>query len=236
MGAHRRRRPLAPAADERRPRPAQAVTDAGPWVPAAPTLDELRAAVQACEGCELHREATQGVMGEGRTPAPLMLLGEQPGDQEDRQGEPFVGPAGGVLHKALAAAGIEPEATYTTNVVKHFRFRTSGKRRIHQSPTSKHVRACRPWLRAELELVRPSGVVLLGGTAGKGLYGPGFRVGEARGQLAEWPTAVDALDPAPWVLATAHPSAVLRARDDREAAYDMLVADLRVAAGALQDT
>ncbi|MFD7077414.1 UdgX family uracil-DNA binding protein [Nocardioides sp. NPDC059952] len=207
---------------------------AAEWVPESPTLSELRSAVQDCRGCELYRDATQGVMGEGPTPAPLMLLGEQPGDREDREGEPFVGPAGGILHEALADAGIEPEATYTTNVVKHFRHRLSGKRRIHQSPTSKQVGACAPWLAAELDLVRPAGIVLLGGTAGKALYGSSFRVGEARGHLLEWPEAIATKTLDPWVLATTHPSAVLRAEDERQATYDGLVADLRVAAAALK--
>ena len=202
------------------------------WVPERPTLPRLRSAVQECRGCELYRDATQGVMGDGSTTAPLMLLGEQPGDREDREGEPFVGPAGGVLDRALADAGIDPGGTYTTNVVKHFRFHTVGKRRIHDSPNREHVTACAPWLAAELQVVRPKGVVLLGATAGKALYGSGFRVGDARGRLQDWPALVDAPGP-PWVLATTHPSAVLRARDDRQAAYDALVADLRVAADAL---
>jgi DNA polymerase len=171
---------------------------AAEWVPESPTLDDLRSAVQDCRGCELYRDATQGVMGEGRTPAPLMLLGEQPGDREDREGEPFVGPAGGILHEALADAGIDAEDAYTTNVVKHFRFRLSGKRRIHQAPTSKQVGACAPWLAAELDLVRPSGVVLLGGTAGKALYGSSFRVGEARGHVLEWPEAIATPTLDPW--------------------------------------
>lgn len=212
----------------------RAEAGAAAWVPERPTLARLRSAVQECRGCELYRDATQGVMGEGRTPAPLLLLGEQPGDREDREGEPFVGPAGGVLHRALADAGIDPDDTYTTNVVKHFRFKTVGKRRIHDSPGRAHVAACAPWLAAELALVRPRGVVLLGATAGKALYGSGFRVGEARGRRQDWPTGVvEAPDPAPWVLATTHPSAVLRARDDRQAAYDALVADLRAAQDAL---
>lgn len=203
---------------------------AADWVPERPTLPRLAEAVQDCRGCELYREATQAVMGRGRAGAGLMVLGEQPGDREDREGEPFVGPAGGVLDKALAEAGIAPESVYTTNVVKHFRFRTVGKRRIHLSPNRGQVTACAPWLGAELEVVRPAGVVLLGGTAGKALYGSSFRVGKARGRVTDWPEGMPASDPAPWVVATIHPSAVLRARDDREKAYDGLVADLRVAA------
>lgn len=211
------------------------MTDAGaaPWVPAGASLAELRGAAQACRGCELYRGATQAVVGDGSTPATLMLLGEQPGDREDREGEPFVGPAGGVLHRALADAGIDPSTTFTTNVVKHFRFHTVGKRRIHDSPGRAHVTACAPWLAAELGLARPAGVVLLGATAGKALYGATFRVTEARGRSRPWPETGPRIDPAPWVVATTHPSAVLRARDDRAAAYAELVADLRVAAGLL---
>jgi uracil-DNA glycosylase family protein len=203
---------------------------AGEWVPDRLSLRALREAVQQCRGCELYRDATQGVMGDGRRDAALMLLGEQPGDREDQEGEPFVGPAGRVLDEALADVGIDPDDVFRTNVVKHFRWSgTRGKQRLHKSPSRAHVAACAPWLAAELRLVRPTGVVLLGGTAGKAVYGPSFRVGAARGRLQEWPEdlAVDA--PPEWVLATTHPSAVLRA-DDRRAAYDELVADLRVAA------
>jgi DNA polymerase len=195
----------------------------------------MRAAVQECRGCELYRDATQGVMGEGSTGARLMLLGEQPGDREDREGEPFVGPAGGVLHRALADAGIAEDDVYTTNVVKHFRFKTVGKRRIHEPPGRQHVAACAPWLRAEMRMVRPAGVVLLGATAGKALYGPSFRVGEERGRFREWPAAVGTGDVAPWVVATTHPSAILRAGEGRDAAYRALVADLATAAARLVD-
>ncbi|MDH2413621.1 UdgX family uracil-DNA binding protein [Nocardioides sp. CER19] len=201
------------------------------WVPARPTLGALRDALPACRGCELYAPATQAVMGEGAAHADLMLVGEQPGDREDREGRPFVGPAGGVLERALADAGIDPGRVYTTNVVKHFRFTTRGKRRIHESPGREHVVACLPWLEAELTVVRPDGVVLLGGTAGKALYGSGFKVGERRGVLDSWPRESEAA-PA-WVLATTHPSAVLRAREARGATYDGLVADLRVAASSL---
>lgn len=201
------------------------------WVPDRPTLAGLRAAVQECRGCELYQDATQGVMGDGDPDAELVLLGEQPGDQEDRAGEPFVGPAGRVLDDALADAGIAPERVFRTNVVKHFRWSgTRGKRRIHQSPKQQHVAACRPWLDAELRLLRPRGVVLLGGTAGKALYGPAFKVGESRGRRLEWPEDRPVAVPPGWVLATTHPSAVLRAREDRQAAYDALVADLLLTA------
>ncbi|UDY24343.1 UdgX family uracil-DNA binding protein [Nocardioides sp. Kera G14] len=209
------------------------MSDASPWVPSDPTPHSLHEAAQECRGCELYAPATQVVMGEGRAPARLMLIGEQPGDSEDREGEPFVGPAGELLDRALAEAGIERADAYVTNVVKHFRFREQGKRRIHMSPASKHVRACLPWLEAELQMVQPEGVVLLGGTAGKALYGADFRVGESRGELKEWPLPAASGGTSPWVLTTIHPSAVLRARDDREAAYDGLVTDLKAVAAQL---
>ena len=203
------------------------------WVPERLSLRALREAAQECRGCELYRDATQAVMGEGRRDAAVMVLGEQPGDHEDREGEPFVGPAGKVLDEALAEAGIMPADVFRTNVVKHFRWSgTRGKQRLHQSPTRAHVAACAPWLAAELELVRPAGVVLLGGTAGKAVYGPSFRVGEARGRVRDWPEEFPVRRTPAWVLPTTHPSAVLRA-DDRRAAYEELVADLRVAAQRL---
>lgn len=190
-------------------------------------LASFHDAVQRCERCELFRDATQAVVGQGPAHARLMVVGEQPGDREDLAGEPFVGPAGRVLADALTETGLG--SSYLTNAVKHFRFEPRGKRRIHQTPLRRHVVACRPWLDAELEAVRPVGVVLLGSTAGQAVYGPGFRVGEARGVVREWP----APDGPAWSVATIHPSAVLRAREDRDAAYAGLVADLRVAAEAL---
>ena len=202
------------------------------WVPEDASLRELREAAQDCRGCELYRDATQVVMGDGLKRARLVLLGEQPGDQEDRQGKPFVGPAGRVLVRALDDAGIDRSDTYRTNVVKHFRWRGQGKRRIHQTPNQVHVSACGPWLVAEFAQLRPAGVVLLGGTAGKLVFGSSFRVGEARGSLVDWPDRFPVDNPPEWVLPTTHPSAVLRA-DDRDAVYDGLVADLRVAAQAL---
>ena len=206
---------------------------AGQWVPEEPTLASLREAAPACRGCELYRDATQVVMGRGSPGSGLVLLGEQPGDREDQQGEPFVGPAGKLLDQALEAAGIDPAATYRTNVVKHFRWSgTRGKQRIHQSPTRAHVAACAPWLVAELAVLRPRGVVLLGGTAGKAVFGSGFRVGESRGTPVEWPATFGLEHRPDWVLPTTHPSAVLRA-DDQEAAFDELVADLRVAAARM---
>jgi len=206
---------------------------AGAWVPEQPTLDALRTAVQECRGCELYEDATQAVMGEGPTDAPLMCLGEQPGDKEDQVGEPFVGPAGKLLDRALGEAGIDPGSVFRTNVVKHFRFAgTRGKQRIHKSPTRVHVSACGPWLVAELHLVRPRGVVILGGTAGKAVFGSSFRVGESRGRLVDWPEAFPVDDPPGWVLPTTHPSAVLRSRN-RDEDLAAFVADLKVAASAL---
>jgi DNA polymerase len=201
-------------------------------VPADLTLPALHDAVQACRGCDLYRDATQAVMGSGDRDAAVMLLGEQPGDREDVAGEPFVGPAGRLLDRALADAGIDPEDTYTTNAVKHFRFAgRRGKQRIHKSPGRAHVLACQPWLDAELEVVRPRGVVILGGTAGKAVYGPAYKVGERRGRLLDWPDNSHAARPE-WALATVHPSAVLRSRE-RDEMYAGFVADLRVAAEAL---
>ncbi|GAA5149222.1 UdgX family uracil-DNA binding protein [Nocardioides marinquilinus] len=211
---------------------------AAAWVPDTTDPDALREAAQGCQGCELYRDATQTVMGQGDPSAPLLLLGEQPGDTEDREGKPFVGPAGRVLVSALGEAGIEAREVYRTNVVKHFRWKAGrGKQRIHQSPTQAHIRACSPWLVAELAGVEPRGIVLLGGSAGKAVHGTGFRVGEARGRFEDWP--VDRFPTrggTPWVLATLHPSAVLRADDaDRDELYRGLVADLTAAAARLRE-
>jgi uracil-DNA glycosylase len=203
---------------------------AAPWVPERPTLRSLRTAVQACEGCDLHRDATQAVMGEGPQTAELMLIGEQPGDKEDIAGKPFVGPAGRLLDQALSAAGIDPSGVFRTNVVKHFRFSgTRGKQRIHKSPSRWQVAACEPWLIAELDVVRPTGVVLLGATAGAAVYGPSFRLGPYRGKIHDWPETSAVEQPPEWVLPTTHPSAVLRSRNRTED-FDHLVADLVTAA------
>ncbi|HET7689463.1 MAG TPA: UdgX family uracil-DNA binding protein [Nocardioidaceae bacterium] len=205
---------------------------AGAWVPERHTIPALRSAAESCQGCDLYLHATQVVMGDGPPDATLMLVGEQPGDKEDLAGEPFVGPAGQLLDKALDAAGIRPGSVYRTNVVKHFRFSgTRGKQRIHQSPARWHVAACEPWLIAELDAVRPQGVVLLGATAGAALYGTSFRIGRTRGRLQEWPGNHPVPSPPQWVLPTTHPSAVLRSRS-RTADFDALVADLVVARDA----
>ena len=191
----------------------------------------VAAGVGACRGCELYRDATQGVPGEGPLGAPVMVVGEQPGDQEDREGLPFVGPAGRLLDRALDDAGLGPSAVYRTNAVKHFRFDPgrAGKR-IHKGPSRVHVVACGPWLAAELDLVRPRGVVLLGATAGSAVYGSSFRVGTSRGHSLEWPgEGIGSSWTPTWAVATTHPSAVLRSRN-RDRDYAALVADLEVAA------
>jgi DNA polymerase len=202
------------------------------YVPDGAGWDDLRRAAADCQGCPLYRAATQTVFGQGPRDAPLMLVGEQPGDQEDRQGRPFVGPAGHVLAHALADAGIDPDAAYVTNAVKHFKFHTAGprKRRMHESPTMGEITACRPWLEEELRLVAPRIVVLLGATAGRALFGSSFRVGAQRGVLQPLPGRADGDAQA---LATIHPSAVLRAGEDREAAFAGLVHDLGTAQRAL---
>src|SRR3954453_20658686 len=207
--------------------------------PSGVGLEGLRAAAAGCRACELWEPATQTVFGEGPETARVVFVGEQPGDQEDRKGEPFVGPAGRLLDKALADPGIERRDGYITNAVKHFRFTPTPKRRIHQTPGPEHLRACRPWLDAEFEVLTPEVVVCLGATAAKALISPSFRITKERGRLIPWsPHPVeDDEEEAPhqtWMLATTHPSAVLRTPDEsRAAAYDALVADLRVVAGAL---
>ncbi|MGR4880211.1 UdgX family uracil-DNA binding protein [Streptomyces sp. LARHCF249] len=212
--------------------------DATPYLPSRGGLPGLRRAAAGCQGCPLFLDATQTVFGKGPAHARLMLVGEQPGDQEDVQGEPFVGPAGRLLRKALDEAGLGDEDPYLTNVVKHFKFTMAprGKRRIHKAPSLREMTACRPWLAEELRLVAPDVVVVLGGTAGKALLGSSFRVGERRGVLVPMPTldgGGQTHEMPGQMLATVHPSAVLRS-DDREAAFSGLVADLSVAATALE--
>ncbi|MGR6537061.1 MULTISPECIES: UdgX family uracil-DNA binding protein [Streptomyces] len=203
---------------------------AEPFVPKRGGLPALRRAAADCRGCPLHREATQTVFGAGEATARLMLVGEQPGDQEDRQGEPFVGPAGRLLDRALAEAGLDPADTYVTNAVKHFKFTRAEprKRRIHKSPTLRETTACGPWLAAELARVEPELIVVLGATAGKALLGSSFRVTQVRGTVLE-----EEIHGRPERLVpTVHPSSVLRA-EDRDGAFQGLVSDLRVAAQAL---
>ena len=200
--------------------------DATPFLPERKNLKTLRAAAQHCRGCHLYEPATQTVFGEGPADARLMLVGEVPGDREDREGHPFVGPAGRELDRALEAAGIERTEVYLTNAVKHFKFEERGKRRIHQTPRKGEVDACFPWLDTEIKLVRPQALVTLGATAAKALHGSSFRLTQHRGELLD-------SDVAPIVAATIHPSAILRSRDAREAEREAFAADLRVVVSAL---
>ena len=185
----------------------------------------MREAAAACRGCDLYKRATQVVFGSGGRQARIIFVGEQPGDREDLEGAPFVGPAGGILTRAMTEAGIAPADSYVTNAVKHFSWEPRGKRRIHKKPRLSEVRACRPWLEAEIEAIRPEVVVCLGATAAQSLLGTAFRLTAHRGRPIESPWARA-------VVATIHPSAVLRAPDSegRRLAYESLVADLRVAA------
>jgi len=187
----------------------------------------LREEVQKCRRCELYKGTTQAVVGEGPAPAKAMLVGEQPGDREDIEGHPFVGPAGALLDRALGDAGIEREDVFITNVVKHFRFRARGKRRIHQRPDREHVQACRVWLDRELELVRPHVLVCMGAVAAQGLLGSKVKVTKDRGVPIE-------SDLADWVTVTVHPSSILRAGDQRREAYDAFVHDLQEVAKMLE--
>jgi uracil-DNA glycosylase len=191
----------------------------------ASSVEQLRAAAATCRACDLWRDATQTVFGEGPSQARLMLVGEQPGDQEDRQGHPFVGPAGRVLEQGLDEAGIDRRRVYLTNAVKHFRFTVRGKRRLHEKPNAAQVRACRPWLEAEIAVVQPRLIVLLGATAAQAVMGPGFRVSKQRGEVLPSPFGVP-------VLATVHPSSILRATDavSRDTAMSSFISDLMVAA------
>jgi uracil-DNA glycosylase len=198
-------------------------------IPADPDLERLRQVASTCEGCDLYRSATQTVFGEGPRSAPVMLVGEQPGDQEDKQGHPFVGQAGRILGDALEEAEINRDAIYVTNVVKHFKWEERGKRRIHKKPNASEIMACRPWLDAELEVVRPRVLVCLGATAAQALLGKSFRVSRSRGEPVE-------SDLAPLVMATVHPSSILRAPEDaRSEAFRSLVSDLGLVAKFLAE-
>ncbi|MFF7732383.1 UdgX family uracil-DNA binding protein [Streptomyces sp. NPDC007984] len=203
---------------------------AEPFLPERGGLVALRRAAAGCQGCPLHLDATQTVFGAGSADARVMLVGEQPGDQEDREGKPFVGPAGKLLDRAMAEAGIDPSEAYVTNAVKHFKFTRAEprKRRIHKAPTLREAAACGPWLAAELAVVEPELIVVLGATAGKALLGSSFRVTQVRGTVLE----EEIHGRSERLVPTVHPSSVLRS-DDREAAYRGLVSDLKVAADAL---
>src|SRR5918996_1061313 len=204
---------------------AKTTGSAEPFVPDTTSIRTLNAAARECTGCDLYKRATQVVFGAGPQKARVMFVGEQPGDQEDRQGQPFVGPAGALLDKALEDAGIPRDDVYVTNAVKHFSWEPRGKRRIHKKPRASEIKACRPWLEAELRAVKPVVLVCLGATAAQSVLGPQFKLMQSRGQV--FPSAL-----AERVVATIHPSAVLRAPDSegRRAAYDSLVADLKVVA------
>lgn len=195
---------------------------ASEFIPQHATPRTLREAVQSCRGCDLYARATQAVFGEGPNSAQIMLIGEQPGDEEDRRGHPFVGPSGKLLDRALADAGIERSAVYVTNAVKHFKFEERGKRRLHKKPTGLEIRACRPWLEAEINLIQPQIIVCLGATAAQSIFGNTYRLTKERGEFVRnsW---------APHVTSTVHPSAVLRAPDEeqRHAEYARFVADLK---------
>jgi DNA polymerase len=202
---------------------------AATFIPEKHTLPSLRGAATRCKGCDLWKRGTQTVFGEGSSHARILMVGEQPGDKEDLQGKPFVGPAGAVLDKALLAAGIDRHEVYVTNIVKHFKWEPRGKRRIHKKPSALEVSACRPWLDSEIEVTRPDVVVLLGATAAQGLLGRDFRVSQKRGEWVSSPLA-------PFVMATVHPSSILRAPDDESRHEEMrkFIADLKKVATRLK--
>jgi uracil-DNA glycosylase len=198
---------------------------AAPLVPERPTLKTLRAAAAACTACPLWQTGTQTVFGEGRAEARILFVGEQPGNDEDLAGHPFVGPAGKLLDKCLVEAGIDRDEVYVTNAVKHFKWEPSGKRRLHKKPNSREIAACRPWLEAEIQVVEPDLIVCLGATAAQTLLGRQFRVTQQRGEIVEGPAGRKA-------MATVHPSSILRAPDDqtRRQETERFIADLRRAA------
>lgn len=204
------------------------MSSAAEFLPDSRSLRALEQAARGCRGCELYKDATQAVFGRGRRSAELMLVGEQPGDKEDREGEPFVGPAGRLLDRALEEAGIERADAYVTNAVKHFKWRPRGKRRLHQTPRAGEIEACKPWLQAEVEAVEPRALLAMGATAARSLFGPKVKVTKDRGRPLESPLA-------PVTAVTIHPSAILRLRDhdEREAEFAGFVADLEAVAMAL---
>jgi uracil-DNA glycosylase family protein len=211
--------------------PNEAASRGGAWdlIPGRPTLAKVREVSKDCRACRLWRNATQTVFGEGLANAAVMMVGEQPGDREDRAGRPFVGPAGTLLDRALDDVGIDRRKVYVTNVVKHFKFEPRGKRRIHKKPVAEEIAACRPWLETELRLVKPRILVCLGATAAQALLGRTFRLTQHRGTFVE-------SDLAPLVTATVHPSSILRAPDEaaRHVDYERFVQDLRMVAAELR--
>ncbi len=196
--------------------------------PRTGSVDDLRAQARRCQDCPLWANATQTVFGAGDPHARVMLVGEQPGDEEDKKGLPFVGPAGRLLDKALEAAGVDREHLYVTNAVKHFKWQLRGKRRLHKTPAQREIDACHQWIEGEIQAVKPHVIIALGATAAKALIGPQFKVTQQRGQFVESPLA-------PYVFATFHPSALLRLKEDeeREAAFKQLVKDLKLIQKAL---
>jgi uracil-DNA glycosylase family protein len=209
--------------------PKRPPSDAAELIPDRPTLTSVRAAAKRCQACDLWKRGTQTVFGEGAGKAELMFVGEQPGDQEDLAGHPFVGPAGKLLDRALVEAGIDRGAVYVTNVVKHFKWEPRGKRRIHKKPNAAEIAACRPWLDTEIQLVKPRAIVCLGATAAQALLGRQFKVTAHRGEFV-------ASSLAPLVMATVHPSSILRAPDDesRHLEVERFTDDLRKVARALK--
>jgi len=206
----------------RRPTPKSEEETAAPFVPSHPTIGKLQEAARECRACPLWKTGTQTVFGDGSRHAKVIFVGEQPGSDEDLAGKPFVGPAGKVLNKALAAAGIDREEVYVTNAVKHFKWEPKGKRRLHKKPSSREIAACRPWLDAELEVLQPRVLVCLGATAAQALLGKEFRVTKHRGEFVESPLARH-------VVATVHPSSILRAPDDetRHSEMERFIEDLK---------
>lgn len=196
-----------------------------PFMPARLSLKTMREAVQGCRGCDLYQHATQAVFGEGPRNAAIMFIGEKPGDSEDRQGKPFVGPAGRMFDKALMEVGIERSDVYVTNAVKHFKYEQRGKRRIHGKPNARQIRACRPWLEGELKVVKPKMIVAMGATSAQALFGSDFRVSRRRGQpfSSEW---------GEWCMAMMHPSSLLRAPDQasRRAMWEDFLSDMKIIA------
>ena len=205
-------------------------TSAAPWVPATNNLAQLRAAAPTCQGCELYQHATQVVFGEGPPDSKVVMVGEQPGDEEDIKGHPFVGPAGRLLNKAMHDAELDREKIYVTNAVKHFKFKIErGKRRIHAKPSGIEISACKPWLEAELNAIQPELVVCLGATAAQALMGRDFRITADRGKFYPHRWAKE-------LVATIHPSAILRALPERyDEEYDLLVRDLRLIATRVKE-
>jgi uracil-DNA glycosylase len=203
---------------------------AAPLIPSRPTLNKLRIVAAGCQACDLWKRGTQTVFGEGMRTATILFVGEQPGNAEDLEGRPFVGPAGNLLDKALVEAGIDRSQVYVTNVVKHFKWEPRGKRRIHKKPNAAEIRACRPWLDAEIQLVHPHVIVCLGATAAQAVIGPKFRVSTQRGQFVKSPLAE-------LVTATVHPSSILRAPSDeaRRAETKRFIADLKKVQAAVEN-